>query len=409
MKFCLGHAVRLLAAALFFGVVARASSDDWPNWRGPDLDGISKEKNWSTSWPKEGPKQLWRAAVGTGFSSMAVAGGRVLTLGNVGEIDTVFCFDADTGKELWKYSYACASDPTYYEGGPGATPTIDGENVYTLSKRGHLFCFKAADGKVVWQKNLITELGVGKPRWGFAGSPLVQGNLLLLNVGEAGTAVDKATGKIVWRSATNAAGYATPVPFNAEGESCAAIFSGKALLGVKVKDGKELWRVPWVTKWDLNIADPILVSDKLFISTMDRGCALLQLSAGQPAVVWESKAMDNHFSACVFLNGFFYGIYGNTDRPEKDFRCVDLAKGQLKWKQAGLGLGSVTAADGKLIILGERGELVIAEASPDSFKPLARAQVLGGKCWTVPVLANGRLYCRNAQGTLVCVDLRAGR
>jgi outer membrane protein assembly factor BamB len=409
MKFRLCHASRLLTAVCCFGLVSRVSSDDWPNWRGPDLDGISKEKNWSISWPKDGPKQLWRAAVGTGFSSMVVADGRVFTLGNIAETDTVFCFDADSGKELWKHSYACPGDPIYYEGGPGATPSIDGENVYTLSKRGHLFCFKATDGKIVWQKNLMEELGVGKPRWGFAGSPLVRGDLLLLNVGEAGTAVEKSTGKIVWRSATNAAGYATPVPFDAQRESCAAIFSGKALCGVRVKDGKELWRIPWVTKWDLNIADPILVSDKLFISTMDRGCALLHLSAGQPAVLWESKAMDNHFSTCVFLNGFFYGIYGNTDRPEKDFRCVDLAKGELKWKQAGLGLGSVTAADGKLIILGERGELIVAEASPDSFKPLARAQVLGGKCWTVPVLANARLYCRNAQGTLVCLDLRSRR
>ncbi len=189
-------------------------------------------------------------------------------------------------------------------------------------------------------------------------------------------------------------------------ERSLALFSAKSLAGVRLKDGAELWRYSWVTKWDLNVADPILVGDKLFISTMDRGCALFQLSAGPPTLVWESKSMDNHFNSCVFLDGFFYGVNGNTDRPEKDFRCVDLARGDLKWKYEGLGLGSVMAADGKLIILSEKGELVVATANPDGFKPLARAQVLGGKCWTVPVLANGRIYCRNAQGTLVCLDVR---
>jgi outer membrane protein assembly factor BamB len=162
-----------------------------------------------------------------------------------------------------------------------------------------------------------------------------------------------------------------------------------------------------VTKWDINAADPILIGDKLFISTFDRGCALLQLTPGEPKSVWENKNMANHFNSCVYLNGHFYGIDGNTDQPDKDLRCLDGRTGEVKWKHKGFGLGSLLAADGKLIVLGERGELVVAEASPDAFKPLARAQVLGGKCWTTPVLANGRLYCRNAQGDLVCLDVRA--
>jgi outer membrane protein assembly factor BamB len=385
----------------------QALPEDWPHWRGPELNGISTEKGWTTTWPKEGPRQLWKSSVGTGFSSVAVAKARVFTLGNMVEKDTVFCFDAESGQELWKHSYPCPLEPIYHEGGPGSTPTVDEDKVYTISKRGQLFCFQAANGKVLWQKDLLEELRIGRPRWGFSGSPLVEGNLLILNVGGAGTAVDKLTGKVLWRSGTNAAGYSTPVPFTAHGEWAVALFSSKALLGVRVKDGQELWRYPWITKWDLNVADPVLVEDKLFISTMDRGCALLQLSASLPTVVWETKSMDNHFSSCVFLNGFFYGVNGNTDRPEKDFRCVDLAKGEVKWKHEGLGLGSLMAADGKLIILSERGELVVAAASSEEFKPLARAQVLGGKCWTVPVLANGRIYCRNAQGTLVCLDVRA--
>jgi len=397
--------IRSLLLLSLFGASLESGADDWPRWRGPDLNGISREKI-IASWPAEGPKQLWKASVGIGFSSVAVSQGRVFTLGNKDETDTVYCFDATTGKELWKHSYACPIDPKYYEGGPGSTPTVEGGRVYTLSKRGHLFCFEADGGSVIWQKNLMEELGVKKPEWGFAGSALVQGNLLVLNLGGAGTAIDKATGKVVWTSDTNAAGYATPVPFTVGDERCVAIFSGKSLVGVRVNDGRELWRHSWVTKWDINSADPILVGDKLFISTFDRGCALLRLTGGSPKVVWENKNMANHFNSCVYWNGSFFGIDGNTDQPAKDLRCIDGKTGDVKWKYDGLGLGSLMAADGKLIILSERGEVVIAEASPDAFKPLARAQVLGGKCWTTPVLANGRLYCRNARGDLICLDVR---
>src|SRR5205814_956561 len=176
-----------------------------------------------------------------GFSSMAVAQGRLFTLGNRNETDTVYAFDAETGKGLWKHSYPCALDPIYYEGGPGSTPSVDGDRVYTLSKRGHAFCFAAATGKILWQKNLMEELRAGKPRWGFAGSPLIVEDRVILNVGEAGTALDKRTGRVLWKSATNATGYATPIPFRSAGERCVAIFSGKALIGVRVSDGKEQW------------------------------------------------------------------------------------------------------------------------------------------------------------------------
>ena len=391
---------------LFHVSTLPAAGDDWQRWRGPALNGISQETGWTTVWPQEGPKQLWKAAVGIGFSSVSVSQGRVYTLGNDKETDTVFCLEAETGAVAWKYSYDCPLDATYYEGGPGSTPTVDGPAVYTLSKRGHLFCFAAATGKVIWQKNLTNELGAVKPRWGFAGSPLVQENLLLLNVGSAGTAIDKASGNVVWTSGKEPAGYATPVPFLAGQQKAVMIFAAKALVAVAVKTGQELWRHPWVTRWDINIADPIVAGDKVFISSFDRSGTLLQFGAGQPVLLWENKEMGNHFASCVLFKGCLYGIDGNTDRPGVALRCLDFQTGQTKWSHAGLGLGGLLVADGKLIVLSDKGELVVADASPAAFKPAARAQVLGGKCWITPVLAHGRVYCRNAQGTLVCLDVK---
>src|SRR5262249_21937234 len=154
----------------------------------------------------------------------------------------------------WKHSYACPLDDKYYEGGPGSTPTVDGDRVYTLGKRGQLFCFAAASGQVLWQKNLMDELAVLKPEWGFAASPLVEANLLILNVGSAGTAVDKMTGKTIWTSGREAAGYATPVPWTSSGQRQGLVFAAKALVAVKLSDGAELWRLPWVTRWNISAA-----------------------------------------------------------------------------------------------------------------------------------------------------------
>ena len=344
--------------------------------------------------------------MGIGFSSVAVSQGRLFSSGNTNGTDTVYCFDAATGRCLWRHSYPCPLDAQYYEGGPGATPTVAGDRVFTLGKHGQLFCLEAASGRVLWQKDLMAELGVTKPRWGFAGSPLVEGALVVLNVGGAGMALAQTDGRVVWTSNREAAGYATPVPYTFHGERQVALFSAKALIGVRLRDGREVWRFPWATKWDLNIADPIIQGDEIFISTFDRGAALLQLQPGAPRVVWETRALANHFSGSVLLGGYLYGLHGNTDEPERDLRCLEWRTGAVKWRHAGLGLGALMAADGKLLLLTEKGELDVITATPAGFRPVAQAQVLGGKCWTTPVLANGRVYCRNAQGALVCLDLR---
>ncbi|MSU59512.1 MAG: alcohol dehydrogenase [Pedosphaera sp.] len=390
-----------LALAAGFAVVSFSSpAADWPNWRGPDHNGISKETDWSTQWPAAGPKQLWKAKVGTGFSSFAVSGGKVFTVGNTDNTDTVFCFDANTGAEVWKQSYASPLDPKYYEGGPNATPTVEGERIYTFSKRGVAHCLDAAEGTELWVKDLAAELKAKMPVWGFAGSVLIAGELALLNVGSTGAALDKKTGKVIWSSGPEEAGYSSLVPVEIGAKSAVAFASKQHVVAVTVADGKELWRFPWKTQYNVNPTDPIFSGSKVFISSgYNRGGGVFDVSASPPKNLWDNKNMRNHMNSCVLWQGHLYGLDDNQ------LRCLVFDTGAVKWTDKAAGKGSLMLADGKLIVLSEKGELLVAAPSPDGFKPLVRAQVLGGKCWTVPVLANGKIYCRNAAGDVVCVDV----
>ena len=403
------HALRSLSIGILIAthLVASLKADDWHRWRGPNLNGVSAETAWLDTWPDQGPSIIWKTMVGTGFSSTSVARGRLYTMGNEDNTETVYCLDAVTGKELWTHSYACALDDRFFAGGPTSTPTVDAGSVYTLSRQGHLICFEAASGEVLWSKNIQTETGVRIPGWGFAGSPLVHENLLLLNVGEAGTAVEKTTGKLIWTSADRDAGYATPVPLRQDGRWAAVIASGTAYLAVDIKTGKQLWRHRWLTRFGCNAADPIVDDDYVFLSSgYNRGVALLKMARDRPSVIWAHKELQNQLNSSVLIDVFLYGIDGNAGSKTR-LKCLEWLTGEVRWTQDGIGCGSLMAADGKLIVLSERGELIIARASPKGFVALARAQVVSGRCWTVPVLAQGRIYCRSADGELVCVDVRS--
>jgi len=386
---------------------AASAGDDWPWWRGPNRDGISAEKGWLDRWPADGPPVAWKASVGTGFATVSVSRGRLYTMGHEDEKDIVTCLDAATGAAVWSHRYDEDIDANLFEGGPTATPTVSGDRVYTLSRHGEVLCMDAATGKVVWSRNIQKETGIQVPSWGYSGSPFVHEGVLLLNVGESGVALDAATGKRLWASSNVEAGYSTPLPFRHQGESYAIFSSGEAYIAAHVRTGKELWRVPWVTRFGVNAADPVFVGDRLFISSgYGKGATLVKLGGGAPESLWENMHLRNQFNCSVLLEGSAYGIDGNTtDRAT--LRCLDLKSGEVRWTEEGVGTGAVTAADGKLIVLSATGELIIAPASPKGFEPTARAQVLRGKCWTVPVLANGRIYCRNAAGDLVCLDVRA--
>jgi len=396
MKFISALAVLALITLGTFN----SSGSDWPCWRGPDRNGISSETGWQAQWPAEGPKRLWQASVGTGFSSFSVSDGRVFTMGNSNNTDWVFCLEAGTGRKVWGQSYPCPLDPKNFEGGPCATPTVADGRIYTFSRKGDLFCLGAAKGTVLWSKNLNRELGLEIPTWGCASSALVEGAMVVVNMGSAGVALDARTGKVIWVSAKTSGAYATPVPLTLGSERCLAILTRQSLVAVRTADGRQLWSYPWKTLYDVNAADPIVDGDRFFISSgYEHGCAVLKVAGPAPEKVWENKNLRNHFNSCVLWQGHLYGP------DDSGLRCVVFETGDLKWTDPEFGKGSLMVADGKLVALSEKGELIIADPTPAAFKPISRAQVLTGKCWTTPLLSNGHIYCRNAVGDVVCLDV----
>lgn len=378
---------------------------DWPNYRGPNHDGITSETNWTSNWPAGGPKKLWTKSLGIGFASMAVADGRVYTAGNTGKsgnTDIVFCFDAKTGRDIWTHAYPCPLQPNYYEGGTLATPTMDAGKVYVLSKMGDLFCLDAAQGTVIWQKQLNKGMGFASPTWHFSSSPLIVDDMLILNIGDAGLALNKNTGALIWENGKGKCGYSTPMPYSMNGQPGLAIFGMNSVLAVSPTDGKKLWELPWKTKHDVNAADPIVSGNKVFITSgYGRGCALLAINDGRVDKIWESKTVRAQMNCLVLRDGYLYGF------DDKILKCVRMADGNEQWADRSMGKGSLMmSADGRLIIMGDESELVIARAEPDKLEVLARAQVLSEeKCWTTPVLANGRIYARNTPGDFVCLDV----
>lgn len=397
----------LILLALFWTTICY--SEDWPQWRGPNGDGISVEADWSSTWPEDGPKKLWQKSIGVGYSSVTVSNGRLYTMGNAKKTDTVYCLNAETGENIWKYSYECKQGSWK---GPRIAPTIDGNRAYTLSREGHLFCFDATSGEIIWSKNLRKDIAARLPKHGFSCHPFIVDNMMILETGSQNgsiVAFDKANGNIIWQSGKAKAGYSTPSLYIMDGKKYLAFLTGMNLVGMDLVNGTILWRHKWETEYQCSIATPIISNDKIFISSgYGMGCALLQIRANNaPKLLWKNQNMANHFNTSVLWNGYLYGFHGapkhNKDKGE--LRCIDFETGDVIWQYKDLGKGSLMMADEKLVILGEKGKLAIAEPSPDGYKEIASAKVLDGTCWTVPVLSNGRIYCRNYEGELVCVDV----
>ena len=395
-----------LSISLLISVIANARAGDWPNWNGAKHDGISLETGFADAWPNDGLPVKWTVELGTGFSSFSVVGERLLTMGHQDGNEIVWCLNPQTGEILWKHEYPGELLPHLHEGGPCSTPTVDGEFVYTLGKEGQMFCLQLADGKVVWEKMLQTELGVKLPEWGFSSSARILGNQLILEAGRV-VSFDKRNGEKLWQTEIHEAGYGSAAVFEQSGKTLIATLDCDGLRILGATDGHQIAYTEWKSPYRTNATTPIILGDQVYISTGYKvGCGLFRLEGDSLELIYKNKDMRNHFNNSILYEEHLYGFDGDAHLGRLvTLRCMDFATGKLAWQQRDLGCGSLLIVDKKLLVLTEGGELVLAKASPESYVELARSPFLDRRCWTVPVLANGLVYGRNAEGKLVCVAL----
>lgn len=399
-------AIGLLAAAPLAAPLAAA--DDWPQYRGPAADGISAEKLPPKAWPAAGPRQLWQVPLGGGYSGIVTADTAVYTQWSQGRDELLGAFDAATGKSLWKLRLDDLR-PDQFGDGPRATPVIDAERIYAVSAFGKLHCADRKTGKAIWSHDLKARFGLTVPTWGVSSSPVVEGDLLLHDVGgRAGfllVGFDKKTGKPVWNSESGLAGYAQPISFTIAGIRQTLFFAGQKAVAVDPKTGRKLWEIPWSTAYDVNAATPIFIApDQVFLSSgYDTGGGLFRIEAAAgkltPRELWRNRSMKSLFSSAIYRDGFIYGF------DNKNLQCIDAKTGQSVWRRGGFGHGSLTYVDGHFVVLGENGKLALVEVSREAYVEVASSQLADGKHWTVPTVSGGNLYVRNEEN-LIALALR---
>ena len=396
-----------LVAGVCFLFVGNLQADDWPRWLGLKSDGISAETGWKSNWGPDGVPVLWKTNVGIGYCTVSVSGGRLFTMGHRDKEETLYCLDAESGEEKWKHTYKAELVDNLHKGGPAATPTVEGGNVFALSRDGRLISLDAATGHLIWEQSLITTTKAKLPEWGFSSSVVVEGNQLLVESGGLAS-FDRTTGKLLWHAGPYKVGYGSPATFTHQEKRLAASLNNQNVQIVDLSTGKEVTTSEWLTSYDTNSTTPMVRGDEIFISTgYKRGCELLQFDGQSLKQVYEETTMANHMNNCVLWEGHLYGVHGNSHNPSQcSLRCIEWKTGQLKWSQRGYGAGSLILSDGKLIVLSDQGLLALVAATPDKFEEIARQEVLTGECWTTPVLANGRIYCRSSDGDVVCLDVK---
>lgn len=384
---------------------AAAGVSDWPNWMGPDHDGIVKGLQLKEPWPEQGLRQAWTREIGIGFSGISIAGGKLYTMGHVKGKEIVYCMDSATGEEVWRYEYPCKLVNNLYEGGPGSTPTIHAGRVFTLGKEGQLNCFGADDGVVKWSANLQRDLDVKLPEWGFNSSAFVLGDAIILEAGCV-VAYEMSSGKKLWQSNKHSAGYGSVALYSDEGRKLLASLDCGALRVVDASNGEILDSFPWTSPFRTNSTTPIIHNKKIYISTgYQIGCGLFTFDGSQLKLIYDNREMRNHFNNSILHNGYLYGMDGNSHVARRvKLVCMNFETGEVAWSQGGFGCGSLIVVGDRILILSDSGDLVLAKASPKGYEELARSSFLEGRCWTVPTVIAGKIYGRNARGRLVCAE-----
>lgn len=398
-------------AALATSADSQSAPGDWPQWRGPDRTGLSRESGLLSKWPSSGPALAWSAGnLGSGYGSIAVSGDRIFVQGTRSGRSIVVTLNRADGKELWSKALGPAGDNDRGPG-PRGTPTVDGDRVYVLTENGDLACLLARDGTSVWQRNILKDFGGRNIPWLISESPLVDGNQLIVTPGgrNAGiVALDKMSGKTIWTSKelSDQAGYASPVVADVQGVRTVMTLTAEAGVGVRASDGKLMWRYRPVANTTANITTPVFSDNKVFYtSAYGSGGALLGLRAEGGEVraqeIYFTRDMENHHGQVVLVNGYLYG-YNNSI-----LTCLEFATGKRMWRDRSVGKGTLTYADGHLYILSENNVVGLVEATPAGYREKGRFEIRDQRwpSWANPVVSGGRLYLRN-QGTLASYDVR---
>ncbi|HEV3258513.1 MAG TPA: PQQ-binding-like beta-propeller repeat protein [Gemmataceae bacterium] len=419
---CQRLATTLLMSAVLLGTPSaakaqlKAAPGDWPGWRGPDRTDVSTETGLLQEWPAGGPKLVWKATgLGGGFTTPSIAGGRIYLMGSKGREEYVMALDAKDGKHLWSTKVgAVGLNRGPQNPGPRSTPIVDGDFVYTLGSDGDLVCVTRAKGKTVWHKHLVQDFG-GKPgNWAYAESPLIDGDVLVCTPGGSSAtlvALDKKTAELIWKAQVpgrNAAGYASAIVAQVGGVKQYIQFLAGGVVGISAKDGKFLWSYNKTAGRGTVCSTPIFHDQCVFTASgYNVGGGLVKLTADGNDVaaeeVYFTKAMVNHHGGIVLVDGYLYGTNNAT------LLCLDFKTGKTKWQDRSVGKGSLTYADGRLYVRGERGGVALVEATPDGYKEKGRFNPPNRSskpAWPHPVVAGGRMYLRDGD-VLLCYDVKA--
>jgi outer membrane protein assembly factor BamB len=403
-------------AALFVVAAVGVAADDWPQLLGPTRNGVYSGPPLAQTWPASGPRVVWRKQVGAGFAGPAVAGGKLILFHRVANQEVIDALDAKTGAQLWRHAYATTyRDDFGFDEGPRSVPVVANGKVYTFGAEGRLTALDLATGKQIWTEDTMRRFSVRKGYFGAAGSPLVEDGRVIANIGgkDAGiVAFNADTGAVLWTATNHEASYSSPVGASFGGQRRAVFFTRAGLVGLEPATGRVVFQRPWRSRSaaSVNAASPLVVGDVIFVSaTYETGAVALRVKGSELVELWSSDdVLSNHYATSVYHNGFLYGFHGRQEF-NPSFRAVELTTGTVKWSVDQFHAGSVTLAGDRLLIMREGGELVMAAATPEAFRPIARAQILPRTVRSLPALADGLLYVRNndtGNDTLVCLDLR---
>jgi outer membrane protein assembly factor BamB len=418
----------------------RKTGSDWPCFLGPTGDSISTEKGIRTPWPDAGPRVVWHKRLGTGYGMPTISRGRLFLFDRVGDRARLNCWKSETAEPLWTFEYPTDYRDYYgYNNGPRCCPVVDGDRVYVFGAEGMLHCVRAVDGKLVWKMDTRAEFHVVQNFFGVGGTPVVEGDLLLVQVGGSPkgsdaddfaalkgdgsglVAFDKYTGKVRYRATDELASYAGPVLATIGERRWCFLFARGGLVGLDPANGKVDFHYPWRSRnlESVNASNPVVVGNRVFISeTYGPGSALLEFHPGGCKEVWtdaakgRDKSMQCHWNTPIHVDGYLYGCSGRHTQ-NADLRCIELATGKVMWRQPRLTRTSLLLADGHFICLGEDGILRVLKVNPHRFEEISAVELrspdqdqplLEYPCWAAPILSHGLLYVRG-HDRLVCLEL----